>query len=128
MSAQNNTQLIGRLTRNFEGKYTPNGQFVANGSLAVDTGYTKDGERVKRTEFYDITAWGKTGETLNQYCVKGQFMVFQGTLKARGWLDNEKVVQVRQSLDVREFTFGPKPGGAATEGPATPLSDEDIPF
>ena len=68
--------LIGRLGRDVEGKYTPNGKFVAEFSLASDIGF---GDK-KKTLWTRIVAWEKTGEACNNYLKKGSRAMIIGTL------------------------------------------------
>src|SRR5579859_2551752 len=57
MATLNRVELIGRLTRDPEMRYTPSGVPVANLSLAVNSAFTRDGQRPERADFFDIAAW-----------------------------------------------------------------------
>lgn len=61
------TFMIGRLTRDAEMRYLPDGKAVTNFTIAVDTGW---GDRAS-TEYPRIAVWGKAAEALNQYLTKG---------------------------------------------------------
>ena len=75
--------LVGNLGRDPELRYTPSGQAVANFSIATNRQYnTSDGEKVKETIWFRITAWGKTGEVCNQYLSKGSKVLVEGRLNA----------------------------------------------
>lgn len=66
----NNVVLIGRLTRDPELRYTPNGVAVGGFTLAVDRPFTnQDGER--DTDFIDIVVWRKVAETCANHLSKG---------------------------------------------------------
>lgn len=52
----NNVVLIGRLTKDVELKYTPQGSPVANITVAVDR-YSKNGD--KTADFINVVVWGK---------------------------------------------------------------------
>ena len=67
-----NTILYGRLTRNIELKYTAQNKAVARFSIAVNRKYT-NGE--KKTDFFNISSFGKKAETLAQYFHKGSRIV-----------------------------------------------------
>jgi single-strand DNA-binding protein len=75
--------LAGNLGRDPEMRYTPSGTAVTNFSIAVDDSFTsKEGERVKRTIWFRVTAWGKQAENCNQYLCKGRKVLVEGRLVA----------------------------------------------
>ena len=72
MTDFNHVTLIGRLTRDAELKYTPNGFAILNFSIAVNR-RRKNGEQwVEEANFFDITLYGKSAENLKQYLIKGK--------------------------------------------------------
>ena len=73
MSSLNKVQIIGNMTRDAEVKETPNGNKVANFSVATSR-FWKDagGEKQEETEFHNITAWGKLAEIVESYTEKGK--------------------------------------------------------
>ncbi|UEX89715.1 single-stranded DNA-binding protein [Staphylococcus ratti] len=79
----NSVILTGRITKELELK--PAGQTeVTNFSLAVDNPYKKDD-----ASFFDIVAFGKTAQLLNDYCGKGSKILIEGTLKQDRFKDKE---------------------------------------
>ena len=73
--------LAGRLGGDPEMRYTPSGTAVTNFSIAVDDSYTSNsGERVKRTIWFRVSAWGKLGEICNQYLKKGRMALVEGRM------------------------------------------------
>ncbi len=81
----NRIVLIGRLTRDPEMKYTPQGIPVAQMSIAVDR-FTKDENGQKETDFFDIVAWRRTAEFASQYLNKGRLISVEGRLQTRSWV------------------------------------------
>ena len=78
----NQCVLIGRLAQDPELRYTDEGTPVCNFSLAVQRDFTnRDGE--KDTDFIDVVAWRKTGETAAQYLKKGRVVAVSGRLQIR---------------------------------------------
>ena len=61
--------FTGRTTRDIELRYTSGEKAtaIAKFSLAVDSGYGDN----KKTNFFNLTAWGKTAETMEKYVKKG---------------------------------------------------------
>lgn len=84
----NRIVLVGRLTRDPELRYTPNGVPVANFTLAVDRGFTnQQGER--QTDFIDIVVWRKQAELCGQYLGKGRLVALEGRLQIRSYETQE---------------------------------------
>ena len=86
MAGVNKAILIGNLGRDPELRYTQNGQAVVNFTLATSENWTdKSGQRVDRTEWHRIVAWGKTGELCAQYLSKGRTVYVEGRIQTRDW-------------------------------------------
>ena len=79
----NLTILTGRITKDLELKQAGQTQ-VTNFSLAVDNPFKKDD-----ISFFDIVAFGKTAELLNNYCGKGSKILIEGNLKQDRFQDKE---------------------------------------
>jgi single-strand DNA-binding protein len=77
------TIIVGNLGRDPEMRYTPSGQAVTSFSVAVSEQYTNaGGEKVKRTTWFRVSAWGKSAEICNQYLKKGSKVLVEGRLTA----------------------------------------------
>lgn len=85
MAALNKVILIGRLTHDPELRYTPNGQPVANFSLAVDRKLSKNDE----TDFIPVVAWRRLAEICNEFLHKGKLVAIEGRLQVRSYEDKE---------------------------------------
>jgi single-strand DNA-binding protein len=80
----NHVILIGRLTRDPELRYTPNGVAVANFTLAVDRTFTNQaGER--EADFIPIVVWQKLAETCANHLHKGRLVAVDGRLQIRSY-------------------------------------------
>ncbi|AEJ41965.1 single-strand binding protein [Sulfobacillus acidophilus TPY] len=76
--------LIGRLTRDPEMRYTPQGVPVASFTLAVDRPFSnQQGQR--ETDFIDCIAWRKLGETVGNHLTKGRLAAVEGRLQIRSY-------------------------------------------
>src|SRR5699024_1468972 len=75
--------ITGRITKDLELKQAGQTQ-VTNFSMAVENPYKKDD-----ASFFDIVAFGRTAELLNQYCGKGSKIGVDGTLKQDRFTDKE---------------------------------------
>lgn len=137
--------LAGNLGRDPEMRYTPSGSAVTNFSIAVNDDYTNNnGERVKRTIWVRVSAWGKQAETCNQYLKKGSKVLVEGRLIAdqatggpRVWTGQDG--STRSSFEVSAQTVrflssrgdtdaGGAAGAAVSDEGGLPADTEDIPF
>lgn len=74
-------QIIGRLGRNPEMRYTPSGQPVTTMSVATTRQYTNAQEEKKEeTCWFRVTVWGKMAELCNQYLQKGSLVEIWGRM------------------------------------------------
>ncbi len=90
MPALNRVQLIGRLGKDPETRFTPTGKKVAHFSLAVSHRWkTKEGEAREYTEWFNIEAWGRLGEICQQYLHKGSLVYVEGRLKTDRYEDKD---------------------------------------
>ncbi|MBL8062146.1 MAG: single-stranded DNA-binding protein [Anaerolineales bacterium] len=112
MPTLNRVQLIGRLGKDPESKYTPTGKKVCHFSLAVSNRWKdKNGETKESTEWFNLEVWGRLGEVCQEYLKKGSLIFVEGRLKTDRYEDRESgetkyytkvVVQSLQFLDKRE--------------------------
>ena len=109
MPALNRVQLIGRLGKDPEGKFTPTGRQVTHFSVAVSERWkNRDGENKEYTEWINVEAWGRLGEVCNQYLRKGSLVYIEGRLKTDKYVDEGEtkyftkvIAQMVQFLDSR---------------------------
>lgn len=85
MADINHVVLVGRLTRDAELKYTQGGAAICRFSIACNR-RRKNGEQWEdEANFFDIVLWGRQGEVLNQYLVKGKQIAVDGELRQNRW-------------------------------------------
>jgi single-strand DNA-binding protein len=150
MAGVNKAILVGNLGRDPELRKTPNGQAVCNFTLATsETWNDKNGERVERTEWHRIVAWGRVGELCHQYLSKGRTVYVEGRIQTREWEDKDGNKRYTTEINASTVNFIGARGGAgggeasgsgsypdgpsargADAGPsaAGPPADDDIPF
>lgn len=88
----NRTIIVGRLTRDPDLRYTPNGVAVANFTVAVNRPFkSKEGEQ--EADFINCVAWRKQAENLVNYMKKGSQIGVDGRLQSRSYegQDGKKV-------------------------------------
>ncbi len=97
MADVNRVVLVGRLTRDAELRYTASGLPVCNFAIAVNRRRKNGDEWVEEASFFDIVLWGRQGESLNQYLVKGKQVAIDGELRQNRW---EQDGQSRSRVEV----------------------------
>ena len=112
----NQVILMGRLTRDPEQRTTTSGKSVTSFSLAVDRAGQDD-----QADFFDVTAWEKTGELVAQYLSKGRRCLVQGRLRQDSW-DDKETGKKRSRVEVVAFdvTFLDGPSGDNQGGVSAP--------
>jgi len=93
MPALNRVQLIGRLGKDPDARFTPTGKKVVKFSLAVSNRWKKDGEVKEYTEWINIEAWGRVGEICHEYLHKGSLVYLEGRLKTDKYQDENDVTR-----------------------------------
>lgn len=125
----NRVILTGRLTRDPELRSFPSGMSVCSLRLAFNT-RKKDqatGEWGEKSNFIDVSIWGRQGELASQYLSKGRAVALDGRLEWREFQDsngnNRQAIEV--VADNVEFLGGPQEGQGqgGGQGGFTPRSD-----
>ena len=122
----NKVTLLGNLGKDPEVKFLPSGQAVANFGIAT-TDRVKDktsNEWQDRTEWHNVTAYGRTAEIVRDYVKKGNKLYVEGRLTTRSWEDKETGKKVyRTEIVVNELVLlsgrGDGEGGGASGGYST---------
>ena len=82
MPSLNRVQLIGRLGKDPESRFTPTGKKVAQFPVAVSHRWKgKDGESREHTEWFNAEVWGRLGEVCQEYLKKGSLVFLEGRLQ-----------------------------------------------
>ena len=135
----NKVILIGRLGADPEVRYTQEGMMVTNLRLATNE-YRKDksGERVDRTEWHRVVAFGKLAEICGNFLSKGRLVYIEGSLRTRQWEDKEGNKRSTTEILANNMQMLESKGGGREEGGAgggmppygggEQAPDEDVPF
>jgi len=132
MASLNKAMLIGSLGKDVELRNTASGQAVASFSIATSEKFKgKSGELEERTEWHNITLWGKLAEVAGQYLSKGKSVYIEGRIQTRKWQDKEG--KDRYSTEIvgdKMQLLSPKSGGASSgsnyEKPANGGGGHDV--
>lgn len=146
----NKVILVGNVGADPDVRYLPNGNPVANLSIATSETWKdkQTGERQERTEWHRVVYFNRLAEIVSEYVKKGAKVYTEGSLRTRKWQDQngqdkyttEIVATELQMLDGRgsgEFSQAPQRAQAAPKPQAQPQAaaepaldnfDDDIPF
>ena len=83
----NKSQLIGRLGRDPEIRFTAEGKAIANLAIATTENW-KDkpsGERKQRTEWHRVVLFGALAEIVQDHLKKGALVMLEGPIRTRKW-------------------------------------------
>ena len=127
----NKIMIIGNLGRDPEMRYTPSGDPVTNFSVATNRRYTRNGETVDETEWFNVSAWGRLAETTNQYLTRGKKVYVEGRLRSRMYTDRNGETRFSNDINAREVLFldpaGQTSGGGGYPGAGDgPPRDDDV--
>ena len=98
MASVNKVILMGNLGRDPEVRYMPNGEAVANFSIATTENWKdKSGVRQEKTEWHNIVMYRRLAEIAGEYLKKGRPVYIEGRLQTRKW---EKDGVTRYSTEI----------------------------
>lgn len=145
----NHCFFVGRLGKDPETRFMPNGNAVCQFSIACGDDY-KDkttGAKVERTEWINLVCFGKTAEIAGQYLRKGSRILAEGKMTTRKWekdgvthYSTEIHVSNLQMLDSKPADTAGVPDNSTKASPAAYRQqaaqpqpepdnfDDDIPF
>lgn len=133
MSDVNLCVVSGRITRDIEIRYTPNGTEVVTLGIATNEYYKKDGERIEKVTFVDVELWGQPARFANEYLGKGRKVLIEGRLALDQWEDKD-TGKKRSRLKLTGKSITPldsSRAGTANAGAdqtESDLSGDDVPF
>ena len=138
----NRIDIMGRMTKDPELRYTGTNVPVASFTLAVDRDFADKQTGERDTDFIDCIAWRGTAEFVSKNFSKGKMAVVSGRLQIREWTDKEGNKRRSAEIVAENVYFGePKRDGQA-KGVVVPYSevknepsgfreienDDDLPF
>lgn len=146
----NKVILIGRLGRDPETRYMPNGEAVCNFSVATSKSWKdQSGQRQERVEWHNVTMYRRLAEIAGQYLKKCSQVYLEGRIQSRKYQGKDGIERTAYDIIVNEMKMlgggsdgqqaqpaqGETPTPPRRQAPAAPAapvdgSDEsdDIPF
>ena len=129
MASVNKVILIGHLGKNPEVRHLEGGNTVANFTIATNEYYKdKQGTRIERTEWHNITAWRGLAELAEKHLHKGQQVYVEGRIRTRQYQDKDNQTRYITEIVAEELSLlGARPGTAA-QPVATATAEEPVTF
>lgn len=120
----NSVQLIGRLTRDPEVRYTDGGSSIARFSLAVDKRFKQ--EKGADADFINIVSFGKTAEFIEKYFHKGMKIALNGRIQTGSYTDKDGKKVYTTDIVAENVEFCESKGTSANNEAPAPTSDGDF--
>ena len=133
----NKVILIGRLGREPELRFMPNGEAVCNFPVATSESWKdKNGQRQEATEWHNVTMYRKLAEIAGQYLTKGSQVYLEGKIQSRKYQDKDGIERTAYDIIANEMKMLGGNSQATQEQPkrqqaqAAPVEDvdDDLPF
>ena len=142
----NKVILIGRLGRDPEVRYMPNGEAVCNFSVATSESWKdSNGQKQERSEWHNITMYRKLAEIAGQYLKKGSQVYLEGKIQTRKYEGKDGIERTAYEIIANEMKMlgggndrgqqaqAETPTPPRRQAPATPTApvediDDDVPF
>ncbi len=117
----NKVIMMGRLTRDPEVRYGNSGSAIARFSLAVDRRFKRDGQPT--ADFFNCTAFGKTGEFVEKYLKKGTKVLIDGEVQNDNYTNKEgqQVYGTQIIINQIEFAESKNAQGGSDFGGGAPM-------
>lgn len=123
----NKVILIGRMGKDPEVRYTADGAMITNFTLATDEQWKdKNGEKVQKTEWHNISCFGKLAEICGNYLHKGSKIYVEGKIQTLSYEDKEGIKRYSTSIIIHDMKMLDSKGQGNAAPESTPM--EDVPF
>jgi single-strand DNA-binding protein len=129
----NKAILIGRLGKDPEVKYTPDGMLITNFSIATDESYKdKSGSKVQKSTWHNIVCFNKLAEIAGEYLKKGALVMIEGRIQNDSYTDKDNVKKYTSKIVASTMKMlGGKQESHNEQQPqtaATSTPEDDVPF
>lgn len=108
----NSVQLLGRLTRDPEVRYTDGGSTIARFSIAVDRRFKQEGGET--ADFINCIAFGRTAEFIEKYFAKGVKIALNGRIQTGSYTNKDGVKVYTTDVVVENVEFAESKGASNT--------------
>ncbi|MDR1646907.1 MAG: single-stranded DNA-binding protein [Zoogloeaceae bacterium] len=136
MASVNKVILVGNLGRDPETRYLPNGDAVANATIATSDQWKdkNSGEQREVTEWHRVVFYRRLAEIVGQYLRKGSQVYIEGRLRTRKWQDKDGQERYTTEIEATEMKMlgkregqgdpvGSSSSGGGRSAPSAPAGD-----
>lgn len=127
----NRVMLLGNLGADPELRFTQGGQAVLHIRMATTESYFDKtaNERKERTDWHNVTVWGKRGEALAKFLTKGSTIFVEGSLRTSSYDNREGVKVYKTEINATNIILagGKGNGQRHAEDPADSYDRTDAP-
>jgi len=126
----NKVILVGNLGKDPEVRYMPNGNAIANITLATTESWKdkQSGEQQEKTEWHRIVMFRRLGEIAGEYLKKGSQVYIEGKLQTRKWQDNSGNDRYTTEIVASDMQMlGGRSGGGSAEFSSNSASAQAAP-
>ena len=120
----NSVQLIGRLTRDPEVRYTDGGVSIARFSLAVERRFKQ--ENGADADFINIVSFGKTADFIEKYFHKGMKVALNGRIQTGSYTDKDGKKVYTTDVSAENVEFCESKGNSTNNETSAPAQDGDF--
>lgn len=120
----NSVQLIGRLTRDPEVRYTDGGASIARFSLAVERRFKQ--ENGADADFINIVSFGKTAEFIEKYFHKGMKIALNGRIQTGSYTDKDGKKVYTTDIVAENVEFCESKGTSSNNDAQAPSQNGDF--
>ena len=105
MTGVNKVIILGRLGKDPEVRFMPNGDAVANLTVATSESWKdkQTGEKKEKTEWHRVAMFGKLAEIAGEYLKKGSNVYLEGKLQTRKWQNQQGQDQYTTEIVLQGF-------------------------
>lgn len=128
MASLNKCMFIGNVTKDIDLRYLPNGDAVANLSIACNESYKdKSGVKQETVEFVNVVAFRKLAEIIGEYVKKGSPIYIEGKMRTRSWEKDGVTRYTTEIIADSMQMLGGKADGehGSSQRQDTPSNDQD---
>lgn len=102
--------FVGRLTKEVELRYTPNGVAIASFTIAIDRPFSSSNNNNKpETDFANVVCWRALAENVANHVVKGQEVGVKARMQTRSFEDSSGNRRSVTEFIAEDVQFGQKP-------------------
>lgn len=120
----NEVTLLGNLGSDPTLRHTSNGTPVANFRMATNDSWVSNGQRQERTEWHNVTVWGKMGEAAAKHLSKGRQVFIKGRIQTSTFKDRDGVTRYKTEIIASKVKFL---GGSQAQASKQNVSAEEVP-